>query len=111
MIELRTVVDLNINRAKIIELPIEVQEQIEEVLESLDENYGIEQEREYTGSKVVVLENEQDGVEIQKVYDFSDAEFMQAIETAKGNYIYTLIISSTEINIAIFGEKQWIDML
>ncbi len=110
MIELRTIRDLDSNRAKIIELPVEIQKQVEQVLESLDESYGVETEREYTGSKVFVLENEEDGVEIQNIYDFSDAEFIQMIGTTRGEYIYALIVNSAEVNIAIFGIREWINV-
>lgn len=108
MIELRTYEDLKVNRDKIVELPIEVQWQIGEVLEELDEAYGTGEVREYEGSKVVVLENGSDVKFIDNEYDLSMNEFVNVIETIKENYIYTVIISGAETNVAIFCREEWI---
>lgn len=108
MIELRTYKDLMLNKQKIVELPLEVQWQIGEVLEALDEAYGTGEVREYEGSKVLVLENDNEIKSIDNEYDLSMSEFANVIEAIRGNYIYTLIISSAETNIAIFCREELI---
>ena len=108
MIELRGMKDLEEHSLKVEGLPMQVQERVEEVLEMLDESYGVLEVRELEGGKVIILENEADARKVHNLYDLSMNEFVDMITTERGVYLYILVLFGTENNIAIFTPNEYV---
>lgn len=105
MIELKTMANNQVKVDKL-KVPQEVKEKIVEILEVIDENYGVGDQRVLEGGKVILVENEQDVEQLQNQYDLSYNEFVEDIHTGEGVYLYILIIWGSENNICIIGRQE-----
>ena len=105
MIELKTMANnqVKVNKLKV---PHEVKEKIVEVLEVIDESYGVANRRVLEGGKVIFVENQQDVEQLHNQYDLSCNEFVEDIQTEEGIYLYILIIWGSENNICIIGKQE-----
>jgi len=89
------------------DLPVEVQEKIADIMESLDSNYGTKRGSDGDGGYVVVLENEDDLAALGEGLDIdleTDAmpEYVETIPTSTGQtFTNTLILCNNEYGITI----------
>lgn len=107
MVEIKTMLN---NQAIVSKLnvPKEVKDKIVEVLEVIDESYGVGDQRALEGGKVILVENQQDVEQLHNQYDLSCNEFVEDIRTEQGVYLYILIIWGTENNICIIGRQEFL---
>lgn len=87
-------------------MPQEVKEKIVEILEVIDESYGVGDQRVLEGGKIILIENQQDVEKLHNQYDLSYNEFVEDIRTGEGVYLYILIIWGIENNICIIGRQE-----
>ena len=105
MIELKTIANNQV-KVNVLKVPHEVKEKIVEILEIIDESYGVGDQRLLEGGKVILVENQQDVEELHKQYDLSCNEFVEHIHTREGVYLYILIVWGSENNICIIGRQE-----
>ena len=107
MIKLVTVEDIDKEK----ELPMEVVEQIKEVLEILEEEYGADRTESGLGGIVVVIESEQD-LEVLKSDMFLDVweeepEWGKSIiATDNKEWKQFLFVMSSDYSIVVVGEED-----
>lgn len=106
MMTLRGMNDFYKQYKELKELPVDVQEEIKQILMTLDESYGEPDNRLLEGGKVLVIEDKKDVEKVNNDYDLSMHEFADEIQTKDGNYLVILVIFGTENNIMIVGKKE-----
>ena len=106
MMTLRGMNDFYKQYKELKQLPVDVQEEIRQILVILDESYGEPDNRMLQGGKVLLIEDERDGEKVNNDYDLSMYEFADEIQTKDGNYLVILVIFGTENNIMIVGKKE-----
>ena len=106
MIALRGMNDFYKQYKELKQLPIGVQEEIRQILMTLDESYGEPDNRLLEGGKVLLIEDKKDAEEVNNEYDLTMYEFADEIQTKDGDYLIILVIFGTENNIMIIGKKE-----
>ena len=96
MLELRGMKEYHNQYNEIKGLPVQVQEEIEQILTMLDESYGEVGERTFEGGKVVMMAGQEDAEYVDTLYGLSNNEFADEVYTADGVYLMVLVIFGTE---------------